>query len=243
MSRMRDLHVGRAIRTMRVRRRWRQQDLAMRAGISRSTVSRAECGDVDALTIATLRRICDPLEIVVDLRARGRGADLDRAVNARHSALHESVARSLLRWSPGWEMAHEVSFNVYGERGVIDLVLWHPGRRALLIIELKTELIDEGDLLATTDRRRRLAREIVAERRWRPQTVSTWVIVARSRTTERRLAAHRTVLRSAFPSGERQIRALLRDPVGAVNALSLWAAPASAPRIAPTCRVRRPDLG
>ena len=32
----------------------------------------------------------------------------------------------------------EVSFSIYGERGVIDMLLWHPARRALLVVELKT---------------------------------------------------------------------------------------------------------
>ena len=196
---MDDLRLGRLIRIVRIRKGWRQEDLARRAGVSRATVSRLERGALDDMPVRTIRQVCEPLEIRVELVPRGRGADLDRLVNARHSALHESVARVLAATYPGWAMAHEVSFNVWGERGVIDLLLWHPGRRALLIVELKTELVDAGDLLATMDRRRRLASEIVRDRGWVPTTVSAWVIVTRSRTTERRFAEHRTVLRSAFP--------------------------------------------
>ena len=236
---MSDLRFGAKVRAVRVRRRWRQQDLAIRAGVSEATVWRVERGRLEEMTLATIRRVCAPLDIDVELLARGHGADLDRLVNARHSALHESVARTLARWAPEWEMAPEVSFNVWGERGVIDLLLWHPGRRALLIIELKTELVDHGDLISTMDRRYRLAHEIVAGRGWKPVVISSWVIVARSRTNERRIAGHRTMLRAAFPHDLRRVRAWIADPTSPIRAMSMWQEPTSSP-LAPTLRVRRP---
>jgi transcriptional regulator with XRE-family HTH domain len=217
-----DLRFGAAIRVARQKRRWRQSDLAVKAGVSRATVWRAERGRIAEMTLISIRRICEPLEIRVELVPRGRGADLDRMLSARHSALHELVARALARNFPAWVMAPEVSFSIWGERGVIDLLLWHPGRRALLIIEFKTELVDVGELLGTMDRRRRLAFEIAKERGWQPRTVSTWIILAESRTNQRRLAAHRTVLRNAYPADGRQIRRWLADPAGAIAALSLW---------------------
>ncbi len=232
---MDDLGFGRAMRAVRVRRGWRQQDLADRAHVSRTIVSRVERGLIDDMPLSTLRRACAPLDVRVQVQPRGRGADLDRVVNERHSALHEAVARVLTADYPAWILASEVSFNIRGERGVIDLLLWHPARRALLIIELKTELVDLGELLATADRRVRLARDIVRERGWVPATVSVWVIVARSRTTERRIADHRAMLRSALPDGGPRLRAWLRDPVGVVRGLSTWAIDAG-----PTRRVATP---
>jgi transcriptional regulator with XRE-family HTH domain len=236
---MEDLRFGAVVRAARMTRRWRQRDVAARAGVSQATVWRVERGRIDEMTVSTVRRVCKALEIRIELQPRGRGADLDRMVNARHSALHESVARALARAFPRWEMAHEVSFSIWGERGVIDLLLWHPGRRALLIIEFKTELVDTGELLGTMDRRRRLAPEIVAERGWEPLTVSTWVIVARSRTNERRLSSFRTVLRSAFPLEGRRMLRWLREPAGVVAGLSLWAL-TEGESVAPVQRVRRP---
>jgi len=232
-----DLRFGTIIRAARVKRRWRQRDLSVRAGVSRAAIWRAEHGRLDEMTLASIRRICEPLEIRVELQARSRGADLDRMINSRHSGLHESVARALSRDFPEWEMAHEVSFSIWGERGVIDLLLWHPGRRALLIIELKTEVVDTGELLGTMDRRRRLARKIAEERGWDPLTVSAWIVVAATRTNDRQIAEHRSVLRSAYPADGRQIRRWLRDPVGSIAALSRWSA-ATRSRVAPTRRVR-----
>lgn len=235
---MNDLRFGALVRATRIRRRWRQRDLAHEAGVSEAAVWRLEQGRLDEVTIALVRRICAPLQISVDLQPRGRGSELDRLLNARHSALHEAVARALAEDYPDWLQASEVSFNLWGERGIIDLLLWHPGRRALLIIELKTEIVDPGELLATMDVRRRLAHRIVADRGWRPLTVATWVIVARSRTNERRLATFRTMLRSAFPVDGRRMRAWLRDPVGSIAGLSLWAMPEGR-GLAPVQRVRR----
>lgn len=226
----------------RIKRRWRQQDLSARAGVSRATIWRAERGHIGELSVAVIRRICEPLEIRVELQPRSRGADLDRVVNARHSALHESVARALARDFPDWEMAHEVSFSIWGERGVIDLLLWHPGRRALLIIELKTEIVDTGELLGTMDRRRRLAVRIAEERGWDPLSVSGWIVLAPSRTNERRIAENRSVLRSAYPADGRHIRRWLRDPVGSISALCGWWEPSDV-ATAPTRRVTTARLG
>jgi len=106
-----------------------------------------------------------------------------------------------------------------------------------VIVEFKTELVDVGDLLATMDRRRRLAAEIAEERGWYPRTVSTWVILAASRTNERRVAQHRVVLRTAFPADGRRMRRWLADPDGPISALSMWTE-SSARRLASTRMVR-----
>jgi transcriptional regulator with XRE-family HTH domain len=235
---MDDLRFGTVIRTARTKRGWRQSDLARRAGVSQASIWRAERGGIAAMNVATIRRICAPLEIRVELLARGRGADFDRMLSARHSALHESVARMLAKEYPQWTMASEVSFAIRGEWGVIDILLWHPERRALVIVEFKTELVDVGDLLGTMDRRHRLASEIAEMRGWHPRTISTWVILAASRTNERRVAEHRVVLRNAFPADGRRMHRWLSDPEGPISALSLWSEPKQTP-IAMVRRVQR----
>ena len=233
-----DLRLGAIIRAARQKRAWRQVDVAKLARVSQTVVSRIERGQVPEMTLRVLRQVAAALEIRLELMPRGRGAELDRLLSARHSALHESVAKALAHDFPDWQIASEVSFSIWGERGVIDLLLWHPGRLALLIIEFKTELVDIGDLLGTMDRRCRLAAQIVKHRGWYPSVVSSWVILAASRTNARRIAEHKTVLRTAFPSGTRAIRRWLRDPAGWVAALSLWRMPEREPT-APTQRVRR----
>ncbi len=236
---MEDLRLGSVVRTARLRRGWRQQDLAAKGRVSRVTISRVEQGHVGPLSLDSIRAICGALDIRLELQPRWRGGDLDRMMSRRHSALHESVTRTIAAAFPDWEISPEVSFSIYGERGVIDLLLWHPGRRALLVIELKTDIVDVGEMLGTLDKKRRLAWEIAKEKGWSPRTVSAWIVVGGSRTNERRVAQFQAMLRSAYPADGRQVRAWLRDPVGSIAALSLWSAAASGARdVAPRRRVR-----
>jgi transcriptional regulator with XRE-family HTH domain len=238
---MHEGRLGSAIRLVRQRRRWTQAELGSRAGVSKSTISRIERGHVRSLSVATIQEVAGELDIRVDLVPRWRSGDLDRLLNRRHSNLHELVARWFDEVVPEWALAPEVSYSIYGERGVIDILAWHPGRRALLIIELKTDIVDVNDLVGSADRRKRLARTIARDRGWDPASVSVWVIVASSRTNRRRIAAHEAMLRAAFPADGRTIRGWLRNPVGAVAALSIWPnshAGKLGPSVSPIRRVR-----
>jgi hypothetical protein len=155
----------------------------------------------------------------VDLVIRWQGGDLGRLINARHSAMHEVMAR-MFSALDGWWADPEVSFSIYGERGVIDVLAWHAATRTLLVIELKTELVDVNDLMGSCDRKRRLAVQIAQQRGWDPSSISTWVLLADSRTNRRALANHATVLRAKFPVDGRGVRRWLGHPTGTINALS-----------------------
>jgi transcriptional regulator with XRE-family HTH domain len=226
---MDDIRVGAAVRAVRVRKRWRQEDIAARAGVSRAFVSLVERGHLDRVSLATTRRIAACLDIRLDVVARWRGGELDRLLNARHSALHEAVAAHISGLA-GWRLAPEVSFSIYGERGVIDILAFHEPTRSLLVVELKTAIIDVNELVGNMDRKRRLATRIAADRGWHALSVSCWVIVAAGRTNRRRIDAHRTVLRAAFPESGRTMRRWLRAPTACVAALSMW--PGVSPRSA-----------
>lgn len=242
---MDDVRIGMTVRSVRIRRGFRQEDLVALTHVSRGQIGRIEHGHLDAVPLGTLRKVCGELEIRVDLVPRWRGGDLDRMLSSRHALLAESVIAALRRDSPEWQVVPEVSFSIWGERGVIDLLAWHPGRRVLLVIELKTELVDVGETLGTMDRKRRLARTIAADRGWEPASVSGWIILAAGRTNERRVAAFHSTLRAAYPDDGRRMRSWLRDPQGEISAMSVWRAePGSAPgrpaaRLAPRQRVRR----
>jgi hypothetical protein len=54
------------------------------------------------------------LDVRVDVIARWRAGDLDRLLNAGHSALHDSVAAWFREAFPDWELAPEVSFSIFG---------------------------------------------------------------------------------------------------------------------------------
>lgn len=216
---MDDLAVGRRFRAVRTHKGWRQEDVSRVAGLSRAAVSRIEHGRFDSVTLQTIRRVARVLDISVGVSARWHGGDLDRMVNARHAALHETAA---LRFAglPSWVAIPEVSFNIYGDRGAIDVLCWHAERKTLLVVELKSEIVDVQGMLGAVDRYRRLAPRIARERGWDAATVSTWVAIAAGRANERAVAQHRMVLRSAFPSDGRRLTAWLSDPVGRLDALT-----------------------
>jgi transcriptional regulator with XRE-family HTH domain len=218
---MDDMRVGAAFRAVRIRRHWRQSDVAARAGVSRGFVSLVERGHMDKVSLATLRRLGSVLDIRIDLYARWRGGSLDRMLNLRHSLLAESVVASFAGLRD-WLVAPEVSFSIFGERGVIDLLAYHPPTGSLLVIELKTLIVDINELVGTLDRKSRLAARIASERDWEARTVSRWLIVTPAKTNLRRVATHRSILRAAFPDDGRRMRAWLREPVGRVSGLSTW---------------------
>jgi transcriptional regulator with XRE-family HTH domain len=216
---MDDRRVGQMLKAVRLRTRLTQEELGIAAGTSRFVVGRVERGRLDRIAIGTLRSIASALDVDLNLLLRWRGGDLGRLVNSRHAAMHEALAVQFSTMR-AWALEPEVSFSIYGERGVIDGLAWHAATRCLLVVELKTELVDINDLMATMDRRLRLAPEIAAERGWRPSAVSCWVVVADGRTNRRALARHRTTLRAKFPDRGHAVRSWLKHPSVSLRALS-----------------------
>ena len=210
--------IGTGLRAIRIHAQMTQMELSIAADVPRSVVQAIERDRINLVRVGDLRAVAAALDGTVDLSIRWRGGDLPRLVNARHAAMHEVVAMRY-RMLHEWLYEPEVSFSRYGERGVVDGLGWHAGTQTLLVHEFKSELVDLSDLMGTVDRKRRLATEIVRERGWRPVSVSTWVVVADSRTNRRALARHSAALRSKFPADGHAIAAWLRHPVGRLDAL------------------------
>jgi transcriptional regulator with XRE-family HTH domain len=125
------LRLGSLIRAVRVRRGLRQRELAGMCEVGQTTISLVERGHGDRLSLATLDQIARSLDIRVDLVARWRGGDAERLLSHRHSELAASVA-ARIGSEPGWTVFPEVSFSVYGERGVVDQLAWHAAARHLI---------------------------------------------------------------------------------------------------------------
>jgi transcriptional regulator with XRE-family HTH domain len=162
-NRVNDAQLGALFRAVRIHLRLRQEDVARRAGVSQSTVSRIERGHLGPLPLNAIRAVVSVLEIRLDTVPSWRGGDLARVMNARHSALHERLA-DRLAGETGWVSAAEVSYSIYGERGVIDRLAFHAERRMLAVFEIKADLADPAGLVSQVDRYRRLAPKIAAER-------------------------------------------------------------------------------
>jgi transcriptional regulator with XRE-family HTH domain len=216
-----DVRLGNTLRMIRIRKRLRQVDVARRAGVRRELIGRIERFGPHDVRLQTFRAVAAALGVRVETKLRWQGGDLDRIVNEAHAALHEALAHHLSRL-PGWTWKAEVSFSIYGERGVIDILAWHAEARSLLIIELKTELVDPQDLVGTMDRRVRLGARIAAQLGWVPRTVSAWVVLTDTRTNHRRVLRHAGLVKRAFPADGHGVRSWLIRPAGRISALSYW---------------------
>lgn len=215
------LRLGSVCRALRIKKRWRQIDLAERAGLRREVVSDIETGRVTRVRVDDVVRAIDALGGRIDFVVRWQGGELDRVLMVVTPALHEAVARSF-RNLDGWTIAPEVSFNVRRERSVIDILAWHGRTRTLLVIELKTEVVDISELMGTLDRKTRLARTVARARGWFADRTAVWLIVADSAMNRRRVAAHATTLRAALPSDGRSVRGWLVNPETDLRFLSFW---------------------
>jgi hypothetical protein len=121
----------------------------------------------------------------------------------------------------GWEVQPEVSYSIYGERGSIDLLAWHPSTCTILVIEIKTELVSVEETLRKHDEKVRLAPRIAAERLgWAPVgSVGRVLVLPDLSTPRRRVARHAAALGAAYPTRGSAARAWLREPVGALSAV------------------------
>ena len=179
------IRLGRAARAIRLRSGLRQADVAARAGVSRSAVSLLERGKVEPMTVRAIEAMVEAIGARIDARLSWNGPELDRLIDAGHAALSASVKERLERW--GWLVRVEVSFSHYGERGRIDLLAWHPGERVLLVIEIKTDLVDVQSLLGSMDVRTRLAPHLAEQAGWQVRHVVPAIVFLEDRTTRRRL--------------------------------------------------------
>src|SRR5262249_47234141 len=204
------IRLGRQVRALRRRRGWRQVDLGLAARLSRGRVSRVELGHADELTLASLEAVAKALGARLNVAPSWNGEGLDRLLDADHAALVEVVASTLRALD--WQVAVEVSFNVRGEWGSIDVLAFHAATGVVLVIEVKSVVPDLQATLFTLDRKTRLALEIATERGWRGRTVGRILVVADTRTARRRVDRHATIFDAAFPARTVAVKRWLKRP-------------------------------
>jgi transcriptional regulator with XRE-family HTH domain len=214
------LAFGRAFRALRLRRRLRQEDVAAAARVSRGVIARIEQGRADRVTVETLEIAARPLGARVICRLSWNGEALDRLLDAGHAAIVDQVVR-ILR-AMGWLVATEVSFNVYGERGSIDVLAFDAATRALLVVEVKSVVPDVQATLVALDRKERLALQIANERGWPAVTVARLLVIRESRTARRRVGSHAATFGNAFPHRAAEVRRWLAQPDARRPLAGLW---------------------
>ena len=205
---------GLSVRALRRHRRWTQQELGDKCGLTQGAISKIERGLADHFTVQVLARVVAALGARIYFRVLWQGEALDRLLDADHAAIVERVAKYLQ--ARGWEVVPEATFSIYGERGSIDILAFHPATGALLVIEVKSVVPDVQATLAGVDRKARLAEEVARDRGWRVTSVSRWLVVPGDKTSRRRIARHEATFRAALPGRTVEMRRWCSDPSGPV---------------------------
>ncbi len=211
-------------------------DVAERAGVSQTVVSDIELGRLERVGLATVRSVGRVLEVRLALTAQWRGGQGDRLLDKAHASIVEHVIRTLRDLE--WEVLPEFTFNVYGDRGSVDVLAWHARERILLIIEVKATLTDVQDLLSSLSKKRRVVPRAVHDAlSWRPDHIAVLLVVAGTTANRSIVARHHATFATAFPLRTRAVRGWLARPAGPVAGIWFVAGDAIA-TIARTSRTR-----
>jgi transcriptional regulator with XRE-family HTH domain len=211
------VRVGSDVRMLRLRRGWSQRRLAADAHVSRWAVGMLESGRAGRVSLEAASAIVAALGGYLSVRVLYRGEGIDRLRDQRHAKLVEVLVGLLS--GLGWDVATEVSFNNYGERGSIDILAYHRSTRILLVIEVKTVVPDLGGVLATFDRKARLASDIARQRGWDSTLVAKLLVLPEDRTARRRVAQHDATFANAFPARNVEVNAWLKTPSRTLSGL------------------------
>lgn len=188
--------------------------MASDARVSRSLVASVDRGELNGVTIGSLVRIAAALGADIDVRLRWRGEQLDRLLDEDHAAIVQSVVARLRR--VGWLVEVEVSFAIWGERGSVDVLAFHPPSGCLLVVEVKSVVPDAQLTLHGLDRKARLARAIVKDRPWKVRSVSRLLVVGASLTSRRRIARLAVIWDVTLPARGPDVRRWLVAPTGSI---------------------------
>jgi transcriptional regulator with XRE-family HTH domain len=201
------------VRLARHRKRMRQADLAAAAGVSRRIVVEIEHGRLDGVRFGEVIAVGNAVELRLIADWRAAREDLHHLTDTGHAAIVESVVR--MQRADGWECHVEV----IGGTGSIDVLAFHRGERMLLVVEVKTRLVDIQRTLRELGYRATSARSAAADLGWQPRWVSTLLVIGATSAQRRLVARHAALFATAFPIQGWAARRWLREPSSATAAL------------------------
>jgi transcriptional regulator with XRE-family HTH domain len=205
------LTIAREVLRMREALGWSQAELAAKAAMSQSTISRVEHALAPELTVGKIRSIAEAMggRIAFELQppllvAGGRQRD------AAHARCLAHVRGRLER--SGWMVEREVETADGRARGWIDLVAFHPITGTLLILEIKTELVDFGAVERQLGFYERVGTIAAARFGWRARSTIGCLVVLATEANEVRLKANRDSLARSFPLRADDLRQIVEHP-------------------------------
>jgi hypothetical protein len=175
-----------------------------------STVWRVEAGELPGVTVATAGRLLGELGILVEFRSPYVArSHLQR--DAAHARCSAYVRRRLE--ASGWRVAHEVEVGSARSRGFIDILASHRDSGVAMVIEIKTELVDLGEVQRTLGW---YERESWAETRrlgWKQRGVVGVVARLATEVNEGAIQENRVLLQQWCPTRARQLNEWMSRPL------------------------------
>jgi len=212
---------GASVRAVRVSLGLRQRELARRIGRTQSRLSLIERGRILGLSIAEAEAICEALgaTFVLGIEAPVLVAG-PRQRDAAHARCVAYVARRLAR--DGWIVQREVPVGTPGRPGWIDVLAFNPETRVLLVIEVKTELVDFGGLERQLGWYVREARRAARRYAWVPISVEPVALLLATQLNDERVRDNGASIHQAFPRRWRDLMRVIRgeNPGGVAWAIA-----------------------
>jgi len=208
--------LGASFRAVRVALGWTQRSLGERIGRSQVYVSLVERGRVPGLSITEADSICKALgaTLVLGIEAPVLLAG-SRQRDAAHARCVAYVTRRLTK--EGWVVRREVQIGTPARPGWIDVLAFHPELRVLLVIEIKTELIDLGGLERQLGWYARDARHAAGSLGWSAADVVPVALLLTTTRNDVRLRENAAGIGQAFPRRWRDLIAVVRGGVHAAG--------------------------
>jgi transcriptional regulator with XRE-family HTH domain len=201
--------IGRTVRASRRGRCWPQRRLAVASGCSQSEIARIERAALPNLTIRRAVRVLRALGIDPQLELLAPRLVEPRLRDAAHARCVGAVARRLAR--AGFLVATEVEVGSGRWRGFIDILAIHPEGRLLLVIEVKTEVLDLGAVDRQLGAYVEAAWAAARSRGWRPRGATGLLLLLATDEVDRMLGEHRPLMDAAFPLRSRDLRPLVES--------------------------------
>ncbi len=200
------------VRTLRTTIGWSQRELGRRAAVSQSMVCLVERGALRDLTFSTASTLLNAMgaRLVVDVKAPYLG-DRERQRDPAHARLAAHVVARLRH--AGWETRVEVEVGGDRARGWIDLVAFHPASSVMLVIEIKTEIHDLGQIERSLGWYEREAWAVARRLGWRPMREIGCLLLLATEANDLRVAANRASIEAGFPLRARHLGTVINGTV------------------------------
>jgi transcriptional regulator with XRE-family HTH domain len=196
--------VGDAVRNLRTTIGWSQRELGRRAGVSQSMVCVVERGSLPDLTFSTAAALVTAMggRLVINVDAPYLG-DRERQRDPAHAMLSAHVVGRLRR--AGWDVRSEVEVGGDRSRGWIDVLAFHPASGVVLVIEIKTEIRDVGQIERSLGWYEREAWAAARRIGWQPSRVIGCLLLLATEANDVRVASNRASIQAGFPLRARDL--------------------------------------